>query len=330
MGVSSRTQLLLLLAISSVLAFNHAAAAGAVIEVRRKLPLHCGGGGCHYAEHLEHDARRQGRRLSPGTNFPLGGSPATETGLYFAELTIGKPPKAYGMEVDTGSGSALVNCVTRDSCPREDISGQLGKQASDFALCLDTSYGAGVVATGNIVCPAILKTSLVSNRLHYVVNMKSVSVAGTTLDLPRNTYYGEGKSVAIDIGTTLTYLPEKVYNAMMIEIFDKHQGTLFYDIQNLLYIKHYGRVDDVFPEITLHFEGGLALNIYPHDYLLNNGSDWYFVGLRNGRSQPVNLRDMVILGGSALFVTISFLVCSISIFLNLMTLNLLFRYGLFK
>ncbi|XP_022679272.1 aspartic proteinase-like protein 2 [Setaria italica] len=101
--------------------------------------------------------------------------------------------------------------------------------------------------------------------------MKSVSVAGTTLDLPRNTYYGEGKSVAIDIGTTLTYLPEKVYNAMMIEIFDKHQGTLFYDIQNLLYIKHYGRVDDVFPEITLHFEGGLALNIYPHDYLLNNG-----------------------------------------------------------
>nr|XP_034571423.1 aspartic proteinase-like protein 2 [Setaria viridis]XP_034571424.1 aspartic proteinase-like protein 2 [Setaria viridis]XP_034571425.1 aspartic proteinase-like protein 2 [Setaria viridis] len=123
--------------------------------------------------------------------------------------------------------------------------------------------------------------------------MKSVSVAGTTLDLPRNTYYGEGKSVAIDIGTTLTYLPEKVYNAMMIEIFDKHQGTLFYDIQNLLYIKHYGRVDDVFPEITLHFEGGLALNIYPHDYLLNNGSDWYFVGLRNGRSQPVNLRDMI-------------------------------------
>jgi len=52
MGVSSRIQpFLLVCAISSVLAHSRAAADDAIFEVRRKLPLHCGGQGQRYVDH---------------------------------------------------------------------------------------------------------------------------------------------------------------------------------------------------------------------------------------------------------------------------------------
>ncbi|CAD6210140.1 unnamed protein product [Miscanthus lutarioriparius] len=153
-----------------------------------------------------------------------------------------------------------------------------------FAHCLNTVDGVGIIAIGN-VGQLQKTTSLV--RPNYIVNLSSVAVAGSTLQLPTDTFYGDGKGAMIDIGTTSIYLPE---------IFYKHPDTLFWSVRDILYMKHHGRVDDVFPKITFHFDGGLALDIYPHDYLLNNGSDWYYVVLRNGRSQPEHMKNLVILG----------------------------------
>lgn len=33
----------------------------------------------------------------------------------------------------------------------------------------------------------------------------------------------------------------------------------------------YCSVDDEFPEVVFHFENSLLLNVYPHDYLFQNG-----------------------------------------------------------
>jgi hypothetical protein len=53
-------------------------------------------------------------------------------------------------------------------------------------------------------------------RPHYNVNLKSIDVDGTTLQLPAHVFQtGDKKGTIIDSGTTLTYLPELVFRTMM-------------------------------------------------------------------------------------------------------------------
>nr|DAD37169.1 TPA_asm: hypothetical protein HUJ06_007810 [Nelumbo nucifera] len=73
-----------------------------------------------------HDERRH-RRLLSGLDLPLGGNghPA-DTGLYFAKIGIGTPPKDYYVQVDTGSDILWVNCIQCTRCPtKSDIGVEL-------------------------------------------------------------------------------------------------------------------------------------------------------------------------------------------------------------
>jgi hypothetical protein len=56
-------------------------------------------------------------------------------------------------------------------------------------------------------------------RQHYNVNLEAIDVGGTTLRLPTNIFdIRESKGTIIDSGTTLAYLPEKVYKAILSEV----------------------------------------------------------------------------------------------------------------
>lgn len=56
-------------------------------------------------------------------------------------------------------------------------------------------------------------------RPHYNVNMTGVKVGNYSLDLPSNLYELGGKRGAIiDIGTTLAYLPQVVYEPLVIQV----------------------------------------------------------------------------------------------------------------
>ena len=56
-------------------------------------------------------------------------------------------------------------------------------------------------------------------RPHYNVNLEAIDVGGTTLQLPTNIFdIGESKGTIIDSGTTLAYLPEVVYKAILSEV----------------------------------------------------------------------------------------------------------------
>ena len=49
------------------------------------------------------------------------------------------------------------------------------------------------------------------SRPHYNVNLKSIDVGGTTLQLPAHVFVpGAKRGTIIDSGTSLTYLPELV------------------------------------------------------------------------------------------------------------------------
>lgn len=60
---------------------------------------------------------------------------------------------------------------------------------------------------------------ILPSRPHYNVNLKSIDVGGTTLQLPAHVFEtGEKKGTIIDSGTTLTYLPELVFKDVMFAV----------------------------------------------------------------------------------------------------------------
>ncbi|CAM0905032.1 unnamed protein product [Alopecurus aequalis] len=172
-----------------------------------------------------------------------------------------------------------------------------GKVKKIFSHCLDTITGGGIFAIGDVVQPKVKTTPLVPNMPHYNVNMKSIDVGGTALQLPSHIFETtEKKGTIIDSGTTLTYLPELVYKDVMAKIFEKHKDMTFRSIQDFLCFQYHGSVDDGFPKITFYFEDDLGLYVFPHDYFFQNGDNLYCVGFQNGGLQSKDGKDMVLLG----------------------------------
>ncbi|KAF8677106.1 hypothetical protein HU200_046571 [Digitaria exilis] len=172
-----------------------------------------------------------------------------------------------------------------------------GKVKKIFAHCLDTIKGGGIFAIGDVVQPKVKTTPLVAGMMHYNVNLESIDVGGTTLQLPAHVFEtGKNKGTIIDSGTTLTYLPELVFKEVMLAVFNKHQDIKFHNVQDFLCFQYSGSVDDAFPTITFHFADNLALHVYPHEYFFPNGNDMYCVGFQNGALQSKDGKDIVLLG----------------------------------
>lgn len=77
------------------------------------------GGNRTLKELREHDARRHGRMLD-AVDLPLGGNgQPSDAGLYFTTIKIGKPPKEYHVQIDTGSDVLWINCEGCDKCPKK-------------------------------------------------------------------------------------------------------------------------------------------------------------------------------------------------------------------
>uniref|UniRef100_A0A0E0P7C2 Peptidase A1 domain-containing protein n=1 Tax=Oryza rufipogon TaxID=4529 RepID=A0A0E0P7C2_ORYRU len=168
-----------------------------------------------------------------------------------------------------------------------------GKTKKIFSHCLDSRNGGGIFAIGEVVEPKVKTTPLVQNSwILYLVNLKMIDVGGTTLQLPANIFEtAEMKGTFIDSGTTLAYLPEIVYKELMLAVFAKHPDITLHDTDNLECFNFLDSVDDRFPKISLQFENDLALDVYPHDYLLEYEGKQYCFGFQDAAKQD---DDMVI------------------------------------
>ncbi|KAF8689580.1 hypothetical protein HU200_041755 [Digitaria exilis] len=214
-----------------------------------------------------------------------------------ASITFGCGAQLGG---DLGSSSQALDGILGFGQSNSSVLSQLadaGKVPKIFAHCLDTVHGGGIFAIGNVVQPKVKTTPLVPNMPHYNVNLKGIAVGGATLQLPTNTFNsGANQGTIIDSGTTLAYLPESVYKTLMAAVFDKYQDISIHNINDFLCFQFSGSVDDGFPMITFSFEGDLTLDVYPHDYLFQNGNDIYCIGFLNGGLQTKDGKDMVLLG----------------------------------
>ncbi|CAL5058284.1 unnamed protein product [Urochloa decumbens] len=214
-----------------------------------------------------------------------------------ANITFGCGAQLGG---DLGSSSQALDGILGFGQANSSMLSQLaaaGKVQKIFAHCLDTVHGGGIFAIGNVVQPKVKTTPLVPGLPHYNVNLKGIAVGGATLQLPTSIFAsGRNQGTIIDSGTTLAYLPEAVYETLMAAVFNKYQDLAIRNYQDFRCFQFSGSVDDGFPIITFSFEGNLTLNVYPHDYLFQNGNDFYCVGFLNGGLQTKDGKDMVLLG----------------------------------
>ncbi|KAK9098850.1 hypothetical protein Syun_025895 [Stephania yunnanensis] len=81
-----------------------------------------------------------------------------------------------------------------------------------FAHCLDSQNG-GIFAIGNVVQPKVQTTPLVANQSHYNINLENIQVGKDkiTADELRS-------HAVIDSGTTLAYLPQKLYDPLISKV----------------------------------------------------------------------------------------------------------------
>lgn len=172
-----------------------------------------------------------------------------------------------------------------------------GKVRKIFAHCLDSMNGGGIFAIGHVVQPKVNTTPLVPNMPHYNVNLKSIDVGGTSLQIPTNLFAaGDNTGTIIDSGTTLAYLPDAAYKQLMNAILSAQSSLNFYHNGQFTCFRYTESVDDGFPNVSFHFENSLVLVGYPHDYLFELESDHWCIGWQNAGKSSTNGGGSFLLG----------------------------------
>ncbi|CAN0916555.1 Aspartic proteinase 36 [Linum grandiflorum] len=171
-----------------------------------------------------------------------------------------------------------------------------------FSHCLKgDDNGGGILVLGEIVEPNIVYTPLVPSQPHYNVNLQSISVGGQSLAIDPSVFSTSGnRGTIVDSGTTLAYLAEPAYGPFLSAINNAvsqnarpvvTKGQQCYLITN--------SVNDLFPQVSLHFSGGASMILTPQDYLVqqNNigGTAVWCIGFQKMQGQGVTILGDLIL-----------------------------------
>ncbi|KAK3034146.1 hypothetical protein RJ639_033489, partial [Escallonia herrerae] len=167
-----------------------------------------------------------------------------------------------------------------------------------FSHCLDGTNGGGIFAIGQVVQPKVQSTPLVQNEAHYNVVMKAIEVGGEVLQLETDIFdTGSRRGTIIDSGTTLAYLPDEVYNPLLVKVMARQPNLKTRTVENEFRCFAYsGNVDDGFPVVTFHFEGSVSLAVYPHDYLFQVNPNEWCIGWQNSGLQSKDGKEITLLG----------------------------------
>ncbi|XP_073122600.1 aspartic proteinase 36-like isoform X2 [Henckelia pumila] len=177
-----------------------------------------------------------------------------------------------------------------------------GKVKKIFSHCLDSYKGGGIFAIGEVVQPKVNRTKLLQNEQHYNVALKDIDVGGQLLNLPTGIFdTGSSSGTIIDSGTTLAYLPNNAYQQVLDKMMARQPNLKTHIVEQMFTCFYYSEnVDDGFPVVTFHFDGGLALPVYPHDYLFEVRDTEYCIGWQNSEMQTKDGKEITLLGDLAL------------------------------
>ncbi|PON56676.1 Aspartic peptidase [Parasponia andersonii] len=174
--------------------------------------------------------------------FPSGGE-------YLMNISLGNPPLSIVAIADTGSDLIWTQCKP---CPSNLES--LDSEAENCPSLISGPRHGKVFST-----PLLLN----GTQSYYYLALKAVSVGHKKFDLERNNnniivskanFKG---NIIIDSGTTLTYLPTKLYNRLELEMRKEVKHLeLANDPNQVLTLCYKTKSDDIdVPVVTFHFDG---------------------------------------------------------------------------
>ncbi|XP_047256346.1 aspartic proteinase 36 isoform X2 [Capsicum annuum] len=205
---------------------------------------------------------------------------------------------------ELGSSTQAVDGIIGFGQANSSLISQLavsGKVKKVFSHCLDGSNGGGIFAIGQVVQPKVKSTPLVPNEPHYNVVMKGIEVNGEPLNIPTTIFdAGSNRGTIIDSGTTLAYLPNKVYNALMSKLMVRQPDLTTHLVDESFHCFFFsGKIDDGFPVVTFQFADSLSLKVYPHDYLFQVSDNEWCIGWQDSGMQTKDGKEITLLGGSS-------------------------------
>ncbi|CAI0452714.1 unnamed protein product [Linum tenue] len=171
-----------------------------------------------------------------------------------------------------------------------------------FSHCLKgDDAGGGILVLGEIVEPNIVYTPLVASQPHYNVNLQSISVGGQTLSIDPSVFgTSDNKGTIVDSGTTLAYLADAAYDPFISAINSDVSQTVRPVVskgQQCYLITT--SVNDLFPQVSLHFSGGASMLLNPQDYLVQqnsvNGASVWCIGFQKMQGQSITILGDLIL-----------------------------------
>lgn len=143
-----------------------------------------------------------------------------------------------------------------------------------FSHCLrgPDHGGGGILVLGEITDPKIVYSPIVKSQPHYNLNLLAIAVNGQNLPIDPQVFATSNGGTIIDCGTTLTYLAEEAYNPFVNRIVTSVSQSLqvFYLKGNPCFVTS-NSIDDIFPLVTLYFEGAV-MELKPRDYLIQQAS----------------------------------------------------------
>ncbi|KAF8039535.1 hypothetical protein BT93_B1908 [Corymbia citriodora subsp. variegata] len=178
----------------------------------------------------------------------------------------------------------------------------LGIAPRAFSHCLrGDGDGGGTLVLGEIVDPNIVYTPLVPSQPYYNLNLLSISLNGQPLSIDPSVFAtSSDRGTIVDTGTTLAYLVEEAYDALVnaIAISVSQTARMLINEGNHCFLTT-SNVVDIFPRVSFNFEGGASMILSPPEYLVQqssfDGSTAWCTGFSKAQGQPRTiLGDLVL------------------------------------
>ncbi|XP_060201401.1 aspartic proteinase 36 [Lycium barbarum] len=170
-----------------------------------------------------------------------------------------------------------------------------------FSHCLKgEGNGGGILVLGEILDPRIVYSPLVPSQAHYNVYLQSIAVNGQLVPVDPSVFATTGnRGTIVDSGTTLSYIATEAYDPFVSAIAAAvspsarpivSRGKPCFLVSS--------SIAEIFPPVSLNFEGGASMALRPADYLVHmgfvEGAAMWCIGFEKQEQGVTILGDLVL------------------------------------
>ncbi|PHT37809.1 hypothetical protein CQW23_21382 [Capsicum baccatum] len=170
-----------------------------------------------------------------------------------------------------------------------------------FSHCLKgEGNGGGILVLGEILDPRIVYSPLVPSQAHYNVFLQSIAVNGQLVPVDPSVFATTGnRGTIVDSGTTLAYIAAEAYDPFVSAIaaaVSQSARPIVSRTKPCFLVS--SSIAEIFPPVSLNFDGGASMALRPADYLVHmgfvEGSAMWCIGFEKQEQGVTILGDLVL------------------------------------